>query len=661
MAETLVQKIKNNAGKQWSRNTVADGNWLNSNTVQKFNENDETLANAIQEVSAAMDHFTPEITPSAWSCEPNQTIQTIEQNADGSLNVTYQPIESSSTSDDSLWSLFKQNEYDSVLATYTETAADFNHEAGALSESLTIPAGIYDIKIEVLYEPTQSTINNKLDIAISKSTSIDDALYQTFILFDDSLIKDTTSNPQKIDVQSEWITGIIKLDAPTTLKFLVKGESAQGRYKLNNIYINSIIGVKGDKGDPGTPGAPGEDGVSPTVSITPTTNGQHIVITDKQGAHSFDLTNGESGEDGKTPQLQIDATNAHWQYRYSTSEQWQDIPNTPAASGSKGDNGQTPEFQINQNTNFWEWKYTDESESEWRSTSTSATGAPGRNGSDGAPGEDGISPTVSTSVIPGGNRVTFTYDDGTETPATEYIDVMSGVSGEPGSNGVSPSISYSAIPGTPGGTTVIITDATHDAEHPLTFDVRNGIDGTGASYVFDVPNTISGEGTQNSPYGVNTNTIATHDWVEEQGYLTSIPNTYALKTDVEAASANALSEAETWVENKHYLTAVPAEYATKTYANDTSANALNQAESWVNQQNFVNKSQLEINANTNLIKYTDGNNSSAISAVNYKEGHTGWNAQQLFVVNGDTEITNLVSGGACDGKGSLFFVVSGHQ
>ena len=183
MAESLVGKIVSNAGKQWSRNTVADGYWLNSNTVQKFNENDKTLAEAIESVSAEMGHFTPEITPSAWSCEPNQTIQTIEQKADGSLNVIYQPIETSSTSDDSLWSLFKQNAYDTVLATYTKTKNDINHESGELSENLTIPAGIYDIKVEVSYEPTQSTINNKLDIAISKSTSIDDALYQTFILF----------------------------------------------------------------------------------------------------------------------------------------------------------------------------------------------------------------------------------------------------------------------------------------------------------------------------------------------------------------------------------------------------------------------------------------------------------------------------------------------
>lgn len=472
MAESLVGKIVSNAGKQWNRNTVADGTWLNTNTIQKFNENDKTLAEAIESVSAAMEHFTPEITPSAWPCAANSTIQTIEQNADGSLNVTYQSIESSTTSDDSLWSLYQHEAYDSVLAAYTEPEEDINHISGELSESLTIPAGIYDVKVEVLYEPTQNTINNKLDIAISKSTSIDDALYQTFILFDDSLIKDTTSNPQKIDVQSQWITGIIKLTESTTLKFLIKGESAQGRYKLNNIYINSIIGVKGDKGDPGSPGAPGADGVSPTVAITPITNGQHIVITDKQGDHSFDLTNGESGEDGKTPLLQIDSTNAHWQYRYSTSEQWADIPNTPAASGTKGDDGISPKVRINDTTNYWE--ISEDGGTTWDPTNVSATGAPGRNGT------DGISPTVSTSAIPGGNRVTFTYNDGTETPATEYIDVMSGVSGAPGHTPVismtATDISRESQGQTQNGTEVKFTIDGTDT----TYSAWNGLNGSGS-------------------------------------------------------------------------------------------------------------------------------------------------------------------------------------
>ena len=800
MAESLVGKIVSNAGKQWSRNTVADGYWLNSNTVQKFNENDKTLAEAIESVSAEMGHFTPEITPSAWSCEPNQTIQTIEQKADGSLNVIYQPIETSSTSDDSLWSLFKQNKYQTVLATYTKTENDINHESGELSENLTIPAGIYDIKVEVLYEPTQSTINNKLDIAISKSTSIDDALYQTFILFDDSLIEDTTSNPQKIDVQSEWITGIIKLDAPTALKFLIKGESAQGRYKLNNIYINSIggsagpqgpigpqgptgpqgpagpqgvSGEKGDKGDAGDKGDTGAsgfspiitiddtvtgqhtvsiedathtdsftvldgkdgqkgiDGISPTVSITPTTAGQHIVITDAQGDHSFDLTNGEigpqgpsgepgkdgtDGKDGKMPLLQIDATNAHWQVSYD-GQVWQDVPNTPVASGVDGKDGITPHIGEN---NHW---YIGEEDTGVSATGPQGpegpvgpqgekgdqgeigpqgpegpvgpqgevgqqgeigpqgeqgpkgdkgdkgdtgpqgdvgpqgpkgdtglqgpqglqgiqgekgdTGPQGPKGDKGEPGKDGtngkngISPTVSTEQITGGNRVTFTYDDGSEIPATESIDVMSGVSGAPGkdgtngTDGVSPYITIEHLVGSPAGTRVSIIDVNHSSADPLTFDVMNGRDGAGATYTFD-NNTLSGDGSQNSPYGVNTDYIATQSWVEKDFVKNTDLTNYATKTYANETSAAALSQAESWVEQQGYLTSIPDTYATKSYTDEASANALSEAKTWVVDQNYLK--------NIDLIDYATKTYVDTASAAALSQSKS-WVEQQKFVTS----------------------------
>ena len=448
MAESLVGKIVSNAGKQWSRNTVADGYWLNSNTVQKFNENDKTLAEAIESVSAEMGHFTPEITPSAWSCEPNQTIQTIEQKADGSLNVVYQPIETYSTSDDSLWSLFKQNAYDTVLATYTKTKNDINHESGELSENLTIPAGIYDIKVEVLYEPTQSTINNKLDIAISKSTSIDDALYQTFILFDDSLIEDTTSNPQKIDVQSEWITGIIKLDAPTALKFLIKGESAQGRYKLNNIYINSIggsagpqgpqgpigpqgptgpqgpagpqgvSGEKGDKGDAGDKGDTGASGFSPIITIDDTVTGQHTVsIEDATHTDSFTVLDGKDGQkgiDGISPTVSITPT-TDGQHIVITDAQGDhpfDLTNgeigpqgpsgEPGKDGADGKDGKMPLLQIDATNAHWQVSYDGQV---WQDVPNTPVAS-------GVDGKDGITPHI------GENNHWYIGEDDTGVSAT---------------------------------------------------------------------------------------------------------------------------------------------------------------------------------------------------------------------------------------------------
>ena len=537
MAESLVGKIVSNAGKQWNRNTVADGTWLNTNTVQKFNENDKTLAEAIENISAAMGQFTPEITPSAWPCESNKTIQTIEQNSDGSLNVTYQPIETSTTSNESLLSWYQQDAYDTVYAEYTKTDNDINHISGELSENLTIPAGIYDVKIEVLYEPTKSTVNNKLDIAISKSTSIDDALYQTFILFDDTLLED--------DVQSQWITGIINLSESTTLKFLIKGESAQGRYKLNNIYINSIVGAKGDTGEQGPQGEQGETGASgytPLMQINSETN--YWEVSYDEGATYVSLgvsatgpqgeqgESGANGADGKTPLLQINATNAHWQYRYSESEEWTDVPNTPVASGTKGE--------------------------------------------DGEPGTDGISPTVSTEQIEGGNRVTFTYDNGTSTPATESIDVMSGVSGENGTSVIVKSIrEFTDTVGThtKGGTEITLEwneGQTVKTSAFSAFNGEKGQDGSGASYTFDTSNTLSGDGSSTAPIGVNTSVIATQTWVGEQGYLTQTAlNDYATKEYANDASANALNEAKTWVEGQNFTTSAGIE-ANKQYVITTN-------------------------------------------------------------------------------------------
>ena len=56
-----------------------------------------------------------------------------------------------------------------------------------------------------------------------------------------------------------------------------------------------VQGVPGQKGDPGEDGEDGEDGFSPTVTTTAITGGNRVTITDKNGAHSFDVMDGNSG------------------------------------------------------------------------------------------------------------------------------------------------------------------------------------------------------------------------------------------------------------------------------------------------------------------------------------------------------------------------------
>ena len=62
--------------------------------------------------------------------------------------------------------------------------------------------------------------------------------------------------------------------------------------------IRGEKGAQGEKGADGINGTNGTDGVSPTVSVTETTNGHTVAITDANGTQSFDVLNGKDCKDG---------------------------------------------------------------------------------------------------------------------------------------------------------------------------------------------------------------------------------------------------------------------------------------------------------------------------------------------------------------------------
>lgn len=61
---------------------------------------------------------------------------------------------------------------------------------------------------------------------------------------------------------------------------------------LTDGTVHNLGNIRGEKGKDGT------NGVSPTVSITETTNGHTVAITDVNGTQSFDVLNGKDGKDG---------------------------------------------------------------------------------------------------------------------------------------------------------------------------------------------------------------------------------------------------------------------------------------------------------------------------------------------------------------------------
>lgn len=80
-------------------------------------------------------------------------------------------------------------------------------------------------------------------------------------------------------------------------KLYVKGPEKY-EYLTDLSGASGIQGPEGPAGKDGDPGEKGNDGISPIVSIESISGGTKITITDYQGAHSFDVMNGQNGERG---------------------------------------------------------------------------------------------------------------------------------------------------------------------------------------------------------------------------------------------------------------------------------------------------------------------------------------------------------------------------
>ena len=76
-------------------------------------------------------------------------------------------------------------------------------------------------------------------------------------------------------------------------------------------------GADGAKGDPGDPGADGADGFSPTVSVSDIDGGHHVVITDKDGAHEFDIMDGQDATGGTPDKLTLPSSALYYLFQSS--------------------------------------------------------------------------------------------------------------------------------------------------------------------------------------------------------------------------------------------------------------------------------------------------------------------------------------------------------
>lgn len=366
------------------------------------------------------------------------------------------------------------------------------------------------------------------------------------------------------------------------------------------------VNIKGPRGESG---APGRDG----------TNG----------------TNGTNGADGKTPQIQINSSNAHWEWRYSGASEWTDLG--VVASGAVGPQG-IPGV-------------------------SGASGAPGAKGADG---EDGFSPAVTLSAITdpqhpnGGTRVTITDK---EHPAGQNFDIFNGDDGSGSSDEFdSTTISGYGTAAAPYGvdTTVIATKTWTSTELDKKLDPSDLTPAHGVSGAWDSGDQEYNFGLWND-YEQAIQTVSARVMIPDSADVSLKDKYLVLRT-----KADGTVDGWTDFQNQSYSkTEADGRYMRKeTDATldgiGTSADKLRISDSVMDQ---IGSKSTITSAAGNVFTVSGGagtepNKNFVYSGVNYKSGQTaGYVPQQLFVVASDNEIVSLVNGGAADGKGSLFFRV----
>lgn len=143
-------------------------------------------------------------------------------------------------------------------------------------------------------------------------------------------------NAARLQAISNVLDGLInQVGTKSVVNIIINGMTMTMEYADGTIkQIENP--TKGEKGDPG------DDGYSPIVTITTIEGGHHVVITDANGDHSYDVMDGvkgDSGEDGVSPTLTETPTENGYSITITDAEGTSTIELTNGIDGEDGENG----------------------------------------------------------------------------------------------------------------------------------------------------------------------------------------------------------------------------------------------------------------------------------------------------------------------------------
>ncbi|MBO7105000.1 MAG: hypothetical protein J6W22_05925 [Fibrobacter sp.] len=176
----------------------------------------------------------PQQVPNVNITSPNDTID-VQSSVDPQTNTKTFEIDVKSGDPDDTWAHFENSDtWTSIAHLQTLNVSNaLTKKEGTLTDSLTIPAGLYDFKLELAYRGQQCNVYDKVDLYIDYGNR---RLSVGSFLFDNSI-----EGIESRDYQTEWSGGIFKMTEAGTISISAKNlTDTNANLKVSHLYLRRV-------------------------------------------------------------------------------------------------------------------------------------------------------------------------------------------------------------------------------------------------------------------------------------------------------------------------------------------------------------------------------------------------------------------------------------